>query len=45
MILQLKSITNKEWQGHTDVTMISEILSVSNENTEYKVRIAIFDDA
>lgn len=28
----LKSITNQELQGHTDATMITETLSVPNEN-------------
>ena len=42
MILKLKSITNKELQGHTDATMISETLSISNENTEYMLECMLY---
>jgi hypothetical protein len=42
MIHKLKSITNKELQGHTDATLISETLSVPNENTEYMLECMLY---
>ena len=42
MILKLKSITNKELEGHTVATMISETLFVSNKNTEYMLECMLY---